>query len=402
MAEESEFNPADLAYWVGSDVEDGFAALRRDKPVTWHEHSDTGRGFWSVSRHADIVAVSGDPATFSSASGVRIAHDPEMGLVRPASDSMAEQDPPEHTSMRRIVSRGFTPRSVKRFQPLVEARVRDIIDSLPKDEPFDFVSRAAAPLPLDVIGDIVGVPDADRPYLYELTNRSFAEGDPDVSGGREDGSQAIQAVKQYGLELARQRQAKPADDLTTELVNSSVDGRPLSPAEMGGFLSLLISAGNETTRNALTIGMKAFTDCPEQRANVRAAEASGALSEEVLRWTTPLVSMRREVVQSTNLAGVDMAPGDKVVLWYISANRDETVFDRPSAFDVTRDASRHQAFGGGGPHYCLGSNLARMEIEIFFRELFSAFPDIRATGAPRFVRSNQFRAVTELTVTCSA
>jgi methyl-branched lipid omega-hydroxylase len=398
MADEG-FNPADLSHWANGDVEAKFARLRQRQPVAWHEHSDTGRGFWSITRHADIAAVNTDHQRFTNRAGVRISHDPEMGLIRPASDSMTETDPPEHTMMRKLVSRGFTPRSIQRFLPLVEARVRRVIDSLPKSEPFNFVTMAAAPL--DVIGDIVGVPEADRRHLYDLTNRSFGDGDPDLSSGREDGSAAIKELKAYGLELARQRQARPQDDLTTQLVSSSVDGRPLTPVEMGGFLSLLIAAGNETTRNALTLGMHAFSQNPDQKLCVEDAARASTLSEEVLRWATPLASIRREVAQPVEFGGVQMRPGDKVVLWYISGNRDETVFAQPGQFDITRDARRQQAFGGGGPHYCLGSNLARLEIEIFFRELFRSFPDIRATGEPSLIRSNQFRAATSLEVQCT-
>jgi len=396
---EATFNPASLDSWTSVDVDAAFARLRSEEPIAFHEHPDSGRGFWSVTRHEDISRINPDFESFSSAAGSRVAHDPEMDLLRPASDSFVETDPPTHTSMRKIVSKGFTPRGIKRFEDIIRDRVRDVVSGIPTSGTFDFVRAAAAPLPLHVIGDIVGVPEADRDYLFELTNRSFGDGDTAYDASPEDGSKAVEELRAYGLDLARQRRADPRDDLTTTLVATDVDGRPLSPTEMGAFLALLIGAGNETTRNALSLGMKGFSDFPEQRVALLNEEPRN-VADEVLRWATPLMGIRREVRKTAHIGGVQMDPGDKVVLWYRSSNRDESVFPDPLRFDVSRDASRHQAFGGGGPHYCLGSNLAKVEIQVFFEELFKAHPDIRVVSEPALVRSNQFRAVREMQTTC--
>lgn len=394
-----QHNLASLDFWERDDIFAPLAELRRDQPVAWHEHPDSGKGFWSITRHEDVARLNNEPVVFSNREGIRASHDADMGLVRPGTDSIIEMDPPQHTDMRKVVSRGFTPRAVGRFEAKIRQRSRKIIEDIADLGSCDFVSQAAALLPLHIICDIVGVPEEDREYVFDLTNRSLGENDPELSEGPEHGSRAAEALKEYGQTLAERRLREPADDLVTDLVNAHVSGRAMTSAEMGGFFSLLVAAGNETTRNALSHGLQGFSAFPEQRdLFMRKPEFAKSMSEEVVRWASPLMHMRRTLTHDTVLHDVRMREGDKVVLWYISANRDEEVFAEPYRFDITRDPNGHQAFGGGGPHFCLGSNLARLEIIVFFQELFSMLPDVHTVADPVRMRSNQFRGVSRLDI----
>lgn len=387
-------NLADLDFWQNGDVDGTFAELRRRNPVSWHENPDSGKGFWSVVRHRDIAELNDRHELLSNREGIRVNHDKEMNLVRPGSDSIIEMDPPDHTSMRAMVSKGFSPRAVNRLEDSIRAHSRAIIDGMAEKGRCDFVAEAAALLPLHVICDIVGVPDEDRPYVFELTNRSLGENDPDLGEGPEHGSRASEELKEYGRTLGERRLVEPKDDLVTKFVTSG-----LTAKQMGGFFSLLIAAGNETTRNALSFGLDGFSKFPEQRKLFMSDPTlAPSAAEEVVRWASPLMNMRRTVVADMEFQGMPFAAGDKVVLWYFSANRDEDVFAEPFNFDITRDPIRHQAFGAGGPHFCLGSNLAKLEIQIFFAELFKRLPDIHTVADPVQMRSNQFRGVSRLDV----
>jgi cytochrome P450 len=289
---------------------------------------------------------------------------------------------------------------VRRHEDIIRERSRRIIDGIASKGGCEFISEAAAVLPLHVICDIVGVPDgAERDMVFELVNRSLGENDPDVSTGPEYGSEAVVELRAYGQALAQKRINDPRDDMVTYLVNATVDDRPLTPEEIGGYFSMLIAAGNETTRNAISYGLMGFSEFPEQRALlISRPDLSMAMAEEVVRWATPLMHMRRTVTRDTVFRGIKMREGDKLAMWYISANRDEAIFAHPLVFDITRDPNRHQAFGGGGPHFCLGGNLGRLEIMVFFEELFARLPDIHVVGEPKALRSNQFRGVLDLRV----
>lgn len=398
-----DFNLASLDFWSRQDIFGPLEQLRHERPVAWHEHPDSGKGFWSITRHQDISRVNGEPIPYSNRDGIRGNHDVSMGLVRPGTDSIIEMDPPQHSEMRKVVSRGFTPRAVGRFEAKIRQRSRQIIEDIAGLGKADFVTQAAALLPLHIICDMVGVPDEDRDYVFDLTNRTMGENDPELSQGPEYGSKAAEELKAYGRSLAERRLSEPAEDLVTDLVNAHVSGRSLTATEMGGFFSLLIAAGNETTRNALSHGLQGFSQFPEQRdLLIRKPEFAQSAAEEIVRWASPLMHMRRTLTHDVTLHDVAMRKGDKVVFWYISANRDETVFTDPYRFDVTRDPNLHQAFGGGGPHFCLGSNLARLEIAVFFQELFSILPDIHVVGEPVRMRSNQFRGISHMDVEFTA
>lgn len=389
-----QVNLAGLDFWLTGDIDTTFARLRKESPISWHEHPDSGKGFWSITRHADIAELNGRPDLLSNSEGIRVNHDKEMNLVRPGSDSIIEMDPPQHTGMRAIVSKGFTPRAMSKMEDSIRVRSREIIADIASKGRCDFVAEAAALLPLHVICDIVGVPDEDREYVFDLTNRSLGENDPELGAGPEYGSKASEELKEYGRALGERRMTDPRDDLVTKLVDA---GNGLSPKEMGGFFSLLIAAGNETTRNAISFGLDGFSKFPDQRELFMSRpELADSAAEEVVRWASPLMNMRRTAVRDFHFKGVDIKEGDKVVLWYISANRDEGIFEHPFRFDIARSPNLHQAFGGGGPHFCLGSNLAKLEIKIFFHELFTALPDIHAAAEPVRMRSNQFRGVSRL------
>jgi cytochrome P450 len=393
-------NLASLDYWQSGQAHDGLAALRRERPISWHEHPDSGKGFWSVVKHRDIAEINNHPKVFSNRDGVRVNHDEEMRLVRMGTGAMLEMDPPVHTAYRKTVSRGWSPRAIRRFEGIIRERSRGIIDAIAPKGSCEFIHGAAALLPLHVICDIVGVPDGEeRDLVFDLVNRSLGENDPELSTGPEYGSQAVVELRAYGQTLAQKRLKNPQDDMVTYLVHASVDGRALTTEEIGGYFSMLVAAGNETTRNAISYGLMGFSDFPEQRELlVSRPDLALASSDEVVRWATPLMHMRRTVTRDTVFRGIKMREGDKLAMWYISANRDEEIFADPFVFDIRRDPNRHQAFGGGGPHFCLGGNLGRLEITVFFEELFARLPDIHVVGEPKTLRSNQFRGVLDLQV----
>src|SRR5437667_373626 len=302
-----EINPASFDFWLRDDVHGAFAKLRHERPVAWHQHPDSGRGFWSLVRYDDIAAATRDWETFSSAFGIQVMTDPEdmqrLGAIR----SMISTDPPKHTKLRSVVNRGFTPKMVARLE-------------------------------------------------------------------------------------------HPENDLTTTLVHAEVDGEAMPPEDLGPFFLLLVAAGNETTRNAISHGLWALTEFPEEKRRWLADfdGCATTAAEEIVRWASPLLHMRRTVTRDVAFGGVEMRKGDKVAMWYISANRDEAYFPDPYRFDITRAPNEQGAFGTGGPHFCLGAHLARRQVIVMFGELLHRLPDIRATAAPEKLRSNFIHGVKRL------
>jgi len=395
-------NLASLDYWASATLESDFALLRADHPVTWHEHPDSGRGFWSVVRHQDIAEIANDPATFSNRDGARINHDPEMNVVRPATGTLLELDPPQHTRYRKLFSKKFTPRAVARFEDAIRARVVSLIDGVADKGRCEFVHDVAAPLPLHVICDIVGVPDDEtRAWIFEMADRTVAENDPEIGGGAEGGSEAALALKEYGERLAAERATDLKDDLLSALLamQGQEGGDALADRQIKDLFALLVAAGNETTRNSVSHGLRAFTLFPEAREQLLTRpELRWTMADEVVRWATPVLHMRRTITRDVVFRGVEMKAGQKLALWNFSGNRDDRAIDDPERFDITRDPNRLQSFGGGGPHFCLGTNLARLEIVVLFEELFKALPDIRVVGEPTSVRSNLIRGIREMQV----
>jgi cytochrome P450 len=353
---------------------------------------DRGPGFWAVTRFDDVMQVSRDPDTFHSAPTSTIGDIPPE--IAEWLGSMINMDAPKHTKLRLIVNRGFTPRQVAKIEENVRTQAREIVDHvLTLGGECDFVSEVAAALPLQIICDMLGIPRSDTQRIFELTNTILGVGDPEYVQTLEGLMAAGMELFQYGLTLAQDRLDSPRDDITTALMAAEVEDEngkhKLTPSELGSFFLLLVVAGNETTRNAISHGMLALTNHPDQRAawtaDVDGVSASAV--EEIVRWATPVIHFRRLAMRDAVVGGEQIKAGDKVVMFYNSANRDERAFEDPFHFDVKRSPNEHAGFGAGGPHFCLGANLARREIKLMFEELFRRLPDLEITGEPDYLQS---------------
>jgi cholest-4-en-3-one 26-monooxygenase len=390
----------DLDMFQRGEQDELFTRLRREAPVSWQDHPH-GRGFWSVVQHGDVVTVNRDAALFSSEVGSISLLDPDERANGVGADTrgamMIASDPPRHTRYRRLVNSGFTPRTMKAIEQSLAARATNIIDLVIEKGSCDFVTEVAAELPLQAIADIMGVPQEDRGRLFDWSNRMVGLDDPEYASA--DGTVASVEMYAYVNDLARRRRADPRDDIVTVLVNAEIDGDKLSEVEFDMFMLLLTLAGNETTRNSTSWGMWALMANPEQYARLREhPELMESAVEEILRWASPVLHFRRTATADTELHGQRIAKGDKVVMWHISANRDEQVFTDPFRFDITRTPNNHVAFGGGGPHHCLGAYLARMQLRLMFTEIMTRIPDMRLAGEPELLRSNVLRGVKHMPV----
>ncbi len=392
-----EINPGSFDFWLRDDVDGALARLRRERPIAWHQHPDSGRGFWSLTRFDDIVAASRDWETFSSAYGIQVLTDPE-DTDRIGIRSMISTDPPKHTKLRSIVNRGFTPRMVAKAEDSVRRRAREIVDTIAPKGQVEFVSEVSSALPVAIICDMVGVPEADRPRLLDLTNRLLAGGDPEYGGTKESLAQAGHELRDYGLWLGKSRLEHPQEDIATTLVHAELDGEALPPEDLGPFILLLIAAGNETTRNAISHGLWALTQFPEEKRRWLQDLEGRAITaaEEIVRWASPVLHMRRTLTRDVVFGGVEMKKGQKIAMWYIAANRDEAHFKDPYRFDITREPNHQGGFGTGGAHFCLGAHLARREVVVMMTELLRRLPDIVATGKPEKLRSNFVHGIKRL------
>jgi cholest-4-en-3-one 26-monooxygenase len=372
---------------------DMFRRLRAADPVHWTPEPE-GPGFWSITKHADLITINRDAEGFSSEiGGVNI---PEMDSVDPAFDMRGQMmlmtDPPRHTRYRLLVNKGFTPRMVNLIEDHLRYRAELIVDSVIERGECDFVTDLAAELPLQAIAEIMGVPQEERHLLFDWSNRMVGADDPEYMtdpDSRENATAAAAELYLYATQLREQRAASPRDDIVTKLINGEIDGDRLTEAEFDMFILLLAVAGNETTRNATAHGMHALITHPDQFAKL-AGDPSlmDSAVEEILRWATPVMYFRRQATRHLELRDKHISPGDKVVMWHISANRDEEVFEDPFRFDIERHPNDHIAFGGGGAHFCLGANLARMELRLIFTELCERMPDLRLAAEPERLRSN--------------
>jgi cholest-4-en-3-one 26-monooxygenase len=372
----------DLDMFQRGEQDEVFARLRREAPVSWQEHPH-GRGFWSVVQHGDVVTVNRDATLFSSEVGSISLLDPDERANAVGADTrgamMIATDPPRHTRYRRLVNSGFTPRTMKAIEQSLAGRATKIIDLVIEKGSCDFVTDVAAELPLQAIADIMGVPQQDRGRLFDWSNRMVGLDDPEYAST--DGTVASTELYAYVNDLARQRRADPRDDIVTVLVNAEIEGDSLSEVEFDMFMLLLTLAGNETTRNSTSWGMWALIEHPEQYARLREQpDLIDSAVEEILRWASPVLHFRRTATADTELHGQRIAEGDKVVMWHISANRDERVFTEPFRFDITRSPNNHVAFGGGGPHHCLGAYLARMQLRLMIGEIVARIPDMDLAG----------------------
>jgi len=395
-----EIRLGDIEQWMRPDREGIFAKLRAEAPVSFHEEAELppevpypqGPGFWAVTRFDDVMQVSRDPDGFHSAPSVNIGDIPPE--IAEWLGSMINMDAPKHTKLRLIVNRGFTPRQVAKIEENVREQAREIVDNVVNlGGECDFVSEIAAALPLQIICDMLGIPRTETKRIFELTNTILGVGDPEYASSLEELMAAGMELFQYGLDLAQDRLDNPRDDITTTLMQAEIEdenGRhKLTTSELGSFFLLLVAAGNETTRNAISHGMLALTQHPDQRALWTADPdaVSNTAVEEIVRWASPVIHFRRTATGDAVIGGQEIKAGQKVVMFYNSANRDERAFPDPYKFDVLRTPNEHAGFGAGGPHFCLGANLARREIKLMFEELFRRLPDIEITGEPDYLQS---------------
>jgi len=392
--------------WPIADRQAAFAMLRSlDHPPFYAEPEfifDTGPGYYALVRHADVVEASRNPEVFSSAKGATSIADLPVEFNE-YFVSMINMDDPRHARLRRIVSRAFTPRRIERFGDDVAGIAAGIVDDLLATGPCDFVEHVAARLPLTIVCQLMGIPDDSYRMVLRNTNIILSGFDPDLIS--EDMDEAVGQILAAGAELGdlvttlgQQRAEEPADDLVSALVTANIDGEQLTTAELASFFILLVVAGNETTRNALSHSLPLLTDFPEQR-ELLLADLEGRLEgavEEVVRCATPVIFMRRTVTRDYRMNGHDYHEGDKAVLFYWSANRDESVFPDPGRFDITRSPNPHVGFGAPGPHFCLGTHLARREIAVLLRELLTRVPDIRAAGPPDRLLSSFINGIKHL------
>lgn len=395
-------------FWVqDDDLRDGaFATLRREAPVSFHQPLDTpgaqgGAGHWAVTKFEDVWYASRHPHIFSSSPSIVINDgNPDVSEYF---GSMIVMDDPRHLRLRNIVSRAFTPRVVANTEASVRDRARRLVEKMIAEHPDgagEAVAELAGPLPLQVICDMMGIPEDDHQQMFHWTNVILGFGDKDVATDYEEFVKVSMDIGAYATALAEDRRVNPRDDLTTSLVQAEVDGESLTSAEVASFFILLVVAGNETTRNAISHGVLALTRYPDERAKWWAdyeAMAPTAV-EEIVRWASPVIYMRRTLTEDCELSGVKLAAGDKATLWYCSANRDEDKFADPWTFDVGRTPNPHAGFGGGGAHFCLGANLARREISVLFEELHRRMPDIQATEEPSRLRSPFIHGIKRLPV----
>jgi cholest-4-en-3-one 26-monooxygenase len=367
---------------------DWFASLRRDAPVFWHEEED-GPGFWCVTGYDDVVTVNRDNQIFSSSRGAVFMWDLPESALEQQRLMMLNMDPPMHTRYRRLVNKGFTPRMVSELETKARERARAILDKVTPRGECDFVVDVAAELPLQVIADVLGVPQEDRHKMFDWSNRMVGSDDPEYGVTEEEAQLASMELFAYANKLAEEKRGEAGQDLISILSDAEVDGEQLTQLEIDLFFMLLTVAGNETTRNQVSHGLLALLEHPDQLERLRAnRELLPGAVEEMLRWASPVMHFRRTATEDLILGGQAIAAGDKIVIWYVSANRDEKVFDDPMRFDIERSPNEHVAFGGGGPHFCLGANLARMEIRVLFDELLDRWSHLELAGEPTRLRSN--------------
>lgn len=382
------------SYAQGHPVEQ-YVWLRANDPVHWHDEPG-GAGFWAVSRYADVETVSLDNRLYSSRAGI-LLFDLDEETLAAYRTMMLLMDPPDHVRYRRLVAAGFTPKAARALAGDVAEVAARIVDEVIDRGECDFVTDVAGKLPSYFIARLLGIPLEDGVMLYRWTELMHSA--PDVVS-QADRTAAGEAIFGYAAQVARDKRAAPADDLSSKLIHSEVDGERLSDPEFVNFFLLLVNAGGDTTRNALGGGLHALFEHPDQWARLRDGleEMLPTAVEEILRWTSPVVHMRRTATADTILGDQKIAAGDKVVMFYGSANRDESVFASPERFDISRTPNEHVAFGARGPHFCLGAYLARIEITAMLRELVSRLPGIEPTAAPTWLASNFISGPTQLPV----
>jgi cytochrome P450 len=401
-----EFSPHDIStidFWAqtADEREQTFKLLRDAGPISWHRPIEGGLmmpendGVWVVPRHAEIEYVSKHPELFRSGQGVFFEEVPDDVLE--AASSFLAMDAPRHFLIRKLVSSAFTPRQVAKIEDQIRFQAKSIVDDLLDTESGDFVTQVSMRLPMWTISEMMGLPAEHRELQAHGADSMVAWNDPDVAAGRDPGevlTEALVSLLTLGMEFADFRRKNPADDIMTNIVNAEVDGYRLTDEEIGALFVLLSVAGNDTTRNSITMGMKAFCDFPDQR-QLLLEDFDGRIGtamDEMVRWASPVMTFRRTATQDTVLAGQPIAEGEWVAMIYSSGNRDDRVFERPYEFDITRDPNPHQGFGGGGPHFCMGNFVAKMQLRATFDQLLHRAPNLQV-GEPSYLVSNFVHAV---------
>ncbi len=385
---------------------DRFRGARQNTPIVWVEQpwelrsgfaEESGSGYFAVTRHEDVSAISKDSKNWSTAENGAIIRFPgEMAreMIEMQRVILINQDPPEHTATRAIISRGFTPRSIAELEDTMTQRAASIVKESVARGTGNFVEEIAAELPLQAIADLIGVPQEDRHKLFEWSNQMLAGEDPDYAGNNDV---AAAEILGYAMMLAADRQANPRDDLITKLIQAHKGERGLSDDEFGYFVILLAVAGNETTRNAISHGMNAFLDNPEQW-EIWKRDRPATMVDEVVRWGTPVSVFQRTALHDVEVSGHQFKKGERAALFYASANFDEEVFEDPFTFDILRETNPHLGFGGHGAHYCLGANLARQEIRVIFDAIADYAPDISKLAEPVRLRHSWINGIKDLQV----
>ncbi|TCJ89770.1 cytochrome P450 [Nocardia alba] len=399
----SGFDFTDPALWETRNPIQEFAELRRTAPVWWNAQTDAQSGgfrdggYWVISKHEDIKEISRNPELFSSqrkGSVIRLPGEVTPEQIELTGALLLNMDPPKHTKIRRIISKGFTPRAVEGLRAALAERAAAIVRAARAAGGGDFVEQVACELPLQAIAELVGVPQQDRRKLFDWSNQMLNYDDPEYSDATTTDVAATAAMEilGYSWNMAEQRRAEPADDIVSALVQADLDGESLGSDEFGFFVILLAVAGNETTRNAITHGMKAFIDNPDQWELYKRQRPRTA-TDEIVRWATPVTVFQRTATADTELGGQRIRAGDRVGLFYSSANFDEDAFERPFSFDILRDPNPHLAFGGTGTHFCVGANLARLEIDLIFNAIADVMPDLSQISEPQRLRSGWINGI---------
>jgi cytochrome P450 len=374
-----------------------YAWLRANAPVYRHPEPGTD-GFWAITKYDDVRTISRQPRLFSSAAKGPMVGDPPEEALAPNRQMMLFMDPPQHDRFKLLVSRGFTPKAAQRLADRIAELSREIVDDVAGRGECDLVADVAGRLPSGLIAELMGIPRSDGERLYELTEIMHTT--DDAVHPLEERMQAVVEMLTYAAGVVEQKRRAPADDIASLLVQAEIDGDRLTDGELQFFFLLLVNAGGDTTRNLVAAGMQQLFDHPDERARL-VADLDGLLPsavEEMLRFTSPVANFQRTVMEDTTLRGVDLHAGDRVVVFYGSANRDEDVFADPDRFDVGRDPNPHVAFGGGGPHLCLGLHVARLEIAAMFRELLTRLADLEPAGEPEALASSFIAGVKRMPV----